>query len=132
MQLKAEVNREAPGQELHSVASVLPLRGYRYIIPFMRLSMSVQKQLKATPGLVRFAMKTDIPRKRFWTFTVWTDRKAMGTFVRTEPHATAVKRFSEWGGAGAFAEWTGPEGKLDWKEAELRLRQPTFRSGDKR
>ena len=133
MEIRGEVSPSKAGEELFCVASVLPLRGYRHVIPFMRMSMKVQRQLKTTPGLVRYAMKTDIPRKRFWTFTVWTDRKAMAAFVRTEPHATAVGRFGKWGGEGAgFAEWTSTEGKLDWNEVWERLKKPTFGYGDRR
>ncbi|MFQ5933165.1 MAG: hypothetical protein ACE5KI_00810 [Dehalococcoidia bacterium] len=121
------------GVEVLCVVSALPLRRWRDVIPFLRMTYRVDKQLKETPGLVRHAVKANFLRKRFWTFSAWRDRESMVEFVRSEPHATAVKRFEVWGGEGAaFAEWQSVDGSIDWTGARERLRDPTFRYGQQR
>lgn len=83
--------------------------------------------MRKTDGVVRYGLKTDFPRKRFWTYSVWKNRQAIGPFVAGEPHATAVKKFAEWAGAGAaFVEWENSAGNVDWDEASRRLEKPTF------
>ncbi len=47
----------------------------------------------------------------------------MRSLVRSEPHAEAVRRFSEW---AAFVEWENIDGKVDWEEADRRMEVPTF------
>ncbi len=45
----------------------------------------------------------------------------------TEPHATAVKKFTEWSGEGsAFVEWTDQSNSINWTEALKQLKNPTF------
>jgi len=109
-------------------ATVLPLRRYRDIPAFLALSTRVAKQVKRTDGAVRYALNTDMRRKKFWTVSAWRDRAAMRAFVQAEPHLTATKRFAQWAGEGAaFVEWTAPDGKVDWKDVLKRLKTPTFR-----
>jgi hypothetical protein len=113
--------------EFTSVATYLPVRKWRYVIPFFRMSGRVEKQLRGTEGVVRYGLKTDFLHKRFWTYSVWSSRKAIGPFVATEPHSTAVKKFAEWVGEGAaFVDWNDADGRVDWEEAARRLKSPTF------
>ncbi len=60
------VNPAPAGADLFIVASSLPLKSYGNILPFMRMANRVEAQLKVTPGLVRYGLMTDLPRKRFW------------------------------------------------------------------
>ena len=44
-----------------------------------------------------------------------------------EPHATAIRKFTEWAGEGsAFVEWTSPNNTIDWPEAMKKLERPTY------
>jgi quinol monooxygenase YgiN len=109
------------------VATYLPLRSFWNIIPFLRLSNKVEGQLRASRGIVRYALRTNIPQKRFWTISVWTNRDDMALFSRSEPHRTAMKKFQNWGTEEAgIAEWTWTDGSIDWREAEKRLESPMF------
>jgi hypothetical protein len=113
--------------ELTSIATFLPVRKWRYVIPFFRMARRVEQQARKSEGLVRYGLKTDFPHRRFWTYSVWKSRGAVGSFVAAEPHSSAVKLFSRWAEKGAaFVEWTGPDGKVDWAEANRRLKNPTF------
>lgn len=124
-----EPSSEAP--KYMCVASVLPVRRWRQVLAFVRLSMKVKKQMLASPGLVNGNMRADFLRKRFYTYTVWRDKATMLAFVRAEPHATALRRFAPWTAPGAaFAEWTSSEGAVDWREGMRRLENPALRFGN--
>jgi quinol monooxygenase YgiN len=115
------------GQPFVVVATYLPLRRYRDVISFVRLSGRVEAQLRASRGAIRYALKTDIPRKRFWTLSVWSSDESMSSFSRSEPHRTAMKKFYDWGTEkAAIVEWTSNDGKIDWGEAEEKLQRPMF------
>ncbi|MCI0440064.1 MAG: DUF3291 domain-containing protein [Chloroflexi bacterium] len=123
----AQIQTPPAGGEYVSIVTYLPLRGWRYLIPFMRMSGRVEKQLKQSTGAISYGMAADLFGKRFYTLTVWQDRRAMGEFVRAEPHAEAIRRFEEWAGEGAsFAEWQTSDPRANWNEAMERLKSPTF------
>ncbi|MDF2727337.1 MAG: hypothetical protein K0S84_880 [Nitrososphaera sp.] len=108
-------------------ATFLPLKGWRYMIPFQLMSSKVLKQAKQSHGIVDHAVKADFPKKYFWTLSIWKDRGSMRQFVMAEPHITAMKKFEEWAGDGsAFADWTSSSSSIDWEEAMRRLQNPTF------
>ena len=110
-----------------SIATFLPVRTWGYVIPFLVMSFRVERQAKKTPGLVKYGLKADFPRRRFWTLTVWSNRESIRAFVASKPHKTAVERFSRWAGEGsAFAEWNSNEDSVNWPEAMERLKTPTF------
>ena len=120
-----------PGEgEFVSIALFLPVRRWRDVVAFLRLAGQVEQQLRKSEGLVRYGLKTDLPRKRFWTYSVWMGREGIGPFVAAQPHATAVKTFARWAGKGAaFVEWNNSDGTVDWEEAARRLKNPTFYYG---
>jgi hypothetical protein len=63
----------------------------------------------------------------FWTYSVWRSEEAIEPFVRTEPHATAIRKIAQWAAEGAaFSQWKSTNGKIDWDETNRRLEQPTF------
>ena len=74
MQFKGAIEPAQPGAELLCIGARLPLKGFRRLFPFMRSFMRVAGHSRRTSGLARFAMKTDLPRKTFWTITAWRDR----------------------------------------------------------
>ena len=112
------------------VATVLPIRRWQDVLPFLLLTRHIRKQLRASPGLVRYRVKAGWLRRRFWTLSVWRSKVAMQAFVRTGAHARAVGRFSEWAAPGAaFVEWYSPKERVRWREAFERLKNPTFTYG---
>ena len=122
-----EILRAGAGGEFLCVATFLPVQRWRDVLPFLRMTSRVERQLAESEGLVRYGLRADPLRKRFWTFTVWQGRDAANAFVAAEPHATAVRRFRDWAGEGAaFVEWESAEGSIDWGEALRRLQHPTF------
>jgi hypothetical protein len=127
MQKRVEVGRAYSSDEFLCIATFLPLRRWRDVIPFLRMSSRVERQLRETTGLARYSLRADFLHRRFWTLSVWADRAAVNAFVRSEPHATATSRFQDWAEEGAaFVQWTSPEGSINWKEAMERLKDPSF------
>jgi len=121
------VSDQEAGAEVLCVATVLELRGWRYLLPFMRLSGRVFTQLDETPGLLRWAVLAEPWRKRFYTFTAWKDRASMAAFINAGAHAEAVTMMRVWGSPNsAFSEWTSSELPGRLSEIKERLKQPTF------
>jgi hypothetical protein len=109
------------------VATFLPLKRWSDLISFMILSRKVLKQIKSSEGIANYAVKADLPKKNFWTLSIWNDIESLKLFIPTEPHATAIKKFTEWAGeSSAFVEWTSPSKEINWPEAMIKLENPTF------
>ncbi len=109
------------------VAIYLPVSRWRYVIPFLRATSAIRRQLKGTPGLVSYQLKSNFFRRQFWTLSVWRDRASINAYVRSGAHAQAMQHAQEWAGPwAAFAEWTGTSGGVSWKDALERLKEPTF------
>lgn len=124
---QTEVHPQLTGGELLHIATFLPVRRWRHVPAFIRMSMHVERQLKQTPGVIRFGLRAAPLRKQFWTLSVWTDRDSVNSLVHTGIHVEAVRRFPDWAGPGAaFVEWTSADGAIDWTEANVRLQNPTF------
>lgn len=118
---------EHSADDFFCVATVLPIRRWQDVLPFLLLTWQIGKQLRASPGLVGYRVKAGLLRRRFWTLSVWRTKVAMQAFVRIGVHAQAVSRFSEWAAPGAaFAEWYSPKKRVTWREAFERLKTPTY------
>jgi hypothetical protein len=102
-------------QNFLCVATFLPLKSWKYMIPFQLLTLRILRQIKQTKGVINYAVKADLPRKHFWTASVKKDQHSLRSFMIAEPHATAVRKFSEWSGDGsAFVEWTDRSDSINW------------------
>ena len=122
--------RRTEASDFFCVATVLPLRSWKHVLPFFLLTYRVRRQLRASPGLVRYRLKAAWLEKRFWTVSVWRSKPDADAFVRSGPHAFAVKQFQEWAAPGAaFVEWHSSKPRVAWREALERLSTPTFTYG---
>jgi quinol monooxygenase YgiN len=109
------------------IATFLPLKSWRYMIPFQLMTSKVLKQIRRNEGVINYAVKANFLKRHFWTFSIWKDHNSLRQFVMSEPHATAVKKFSEWVGEGsAFVEWSSQSEVIDWREAFKKLQEPPF------
>jgi len=80
----------------------LPLRRSRWIPGFLRETQRVRRQLSTTPGLVGYALRADLVRRRFWTVSVWVDEGSLRAFVAAEPHRSVMGRLRGRMGATGF------------------------------
>lgn len=91
------------------------------------MTSKVLKQIKQSKGVVNYVVKADFPTKHFWIVSIWEDQDSLRSFMMAEPHATAVKKFSEWSGKGsAFVEWTDQSDSINWIEALKKLKDLSF------
>lgn len=42
-----------------------------------------------------YSVNADFPKKHFWTLSIWKSEGSLRRFVMTEPHAIAVRKFTE-------------------------------------
>ncbi len=116
----------SPEQEYLALATFLPLQSYRATPRFLRLTSSVVEQLEHTGGLVGYSLLAQPARKRFWTSSAWTDRRALSAFVREMPHLAAMGQLRPHLGPTRFTAWTvlGSALPISWDEATQRLMDP--------
>ncbi len=62
--------------ELLHVATYLPLKGWRHVIPFLAMSMRIEKQLKHSSGVVSYGLRAKVANRHFWTLSIWTEPEA--------------------------------------------------------
>ena len=109
------------------VATFLPLKSWKYMFSFQRLSSKVLKQIKENEGAINYAVKGNLLKKHFWTLSIWRDNNSLRRLILEEPHATAVRKFTDGAGEGsAFLDWTSPNNTIDWSEALKKLENPTY------
>ncbi|MBM3945525.1 MAG: DUF3291 domain-containing protein [SAR202 cluster bacterium] len=113
---------DAPKQYV-CVATVFHVRRWRHVLPLMKMANAVARQAQESPGIVRYGLRANLFKRRFWTVSVWDDPASIKTFMQAEPHATAMRMSPEWAGGGAaFVRWESEDRAVDWKVAEERLR----------
>ncbi len=106
-----------------AVATRLHLRNPIYFPQFISMAYKVRKQAEQTRGNEMAAIGGIPLVNRFETLSVWTDRPSMLAFLKTEPHATAIRKMAKWGsGKSKFAEWTTVNRVVGWKEAHEHLK----------
>ncbi|HVM36706.1 MAG TPA: hypothetical protein VM784_15380 [Actinomycetota bacterium] len=71
------------------------LKGTRFFPSMVRASLRIRKQLRESPGCLRFATIVMSPRD-FWTITVWRTRGEMLEFMRSGAHEDIMWEFSRW------------------------------------
>ena len=119
-----------PDHDYFVMASRLPLRSYRTIPTFLRLTLSVARQLERTEGLVGYTLLAQPAKKTFWTLSAWTDQRHLDAFAGTMPHLAVIRKLRPHMGQTKFTFWTVPGSKLPitWDEATERLTRPAPRS----
>jgi heme-degrading monooxygenase HmoA len=107
-----------PKTDYIAMASRLPLRRHRSIPGFLRDTLRIRSQLAETAGLVGYGLKADIPRKTFWTFSVWEDEASLAAFARSSPHRQLARRLVPHMGPTRFRtfELRGDRLPMTWDE----------------
>lgn len=106
-------------REYFALLSYLPLKKYRAIPSFLRFTLRIQKQLRATPGAVGYSLRAKLLSRNFWTLSAWVDEKALMDFVMKIPHEQAMKAMLPHMGPTKFTKWkvAGSALPLRWEEA---------------
>jgi heme-degrading monooxygenase HmoA len=115
----------ASDQRCLVMASRLPLRSYWMIPRFLRLTLSVARQLERSDGLVGYSLLAQPMKKTFWTLSAWRSQQELDAFVKTMPHLGVMRTLRPHMGATRFTFWTvtGSALPISWDEAVGRLAQ---------
>ena len=85
----------------------------------MLQSIGIQRQLRASRGLIGYSLRARLAVKQFWTLSAWEDEAALLGFVRASPHVEIMTTPAPYMGKTSFVRWKvkGSELPLDWDEA---------------
>ena len=112
-----------PDRSYLVMASRLPLRSRRTVPRFLRLTLSVVRQLERTDGLVGYTLLAQPMKKTFWTLSAWTDQQHLDAFAGSMPHLAIIRKLRPRMGPTRFTFWTvqGSALPITWDEATDRL-----------
>ena len=111
-------------QEPTVVATRLKLRNWLQLGRFFKVNGQVERQLKASPGLITYSLKADFLRLHFSTLSVWEDNQSVGAFVSSGAHREAIAVFDEIAvrEQSGFVRWKSSAAQdVTWKEARQRV-----------
>src|SRR6478672_11779156 len=96
-----------PEREYAALLSYLPLkRAWR--LPWLMLqSIRIQRQLRASRGLIGYSLRAQLAVKRFWTLSTWEDEAALQRFVRAPPHVEIMTALAPHMGKTSFVRLEG-------------------------
>lgn len=120
-----------PGTDVRYLAllTYFHLNSLGKLIPFLRMSARVSRQIEATPGAIGYAMLANPVKRRFWTLSAWEDpdnEETLRDFVRAIPHREAMRAFGATSGVEFKSlRWTikGSDLPLTWKAAAAEVRK---------
>jgi len=113
------------GNRYLALISFLPVRHFRAIPKFFRLTSEIQRQLRTAPGLVGYSLDARPFARKFWTLSVWRDQRSLMDFVRQMPHSRITQELAAYLGKSQFAQWQveAQDIPLDWNRAKARITQ---------
>jgi hypothetical protein len=110
--------------------SITRLRGrsWRYLPGFVIQSLRAARQAKLATGSLSVSVLRDADWA-FWTRTVWRDKAAMRSFMRSGVHRRIMARLPEWCDEAALVHWVQDANEPpSWPEAHRRLQGEGRRS----
>src|SRR5260370_38480679 len=112
-------------REYFALLSLLPLKKCRSIPTFLKYLFQIQKQLRATPGVIGYSLRAKVLSRNFWTLSAWADEETLMDFVAKIPHAQAMKAMVPHMGPTKFTKCKvlGTGLPLRWEEPMERSQQ---------
>ena len=106
-----------------ALLSYLPLRSYLRIPSFFRHTFEIEQQLRASAGLIGYALPAHLLSREFWTVSVWEGDAALMDFVQRAPHSTVMEKLRFHMGPTRFTYWqvSGAAIPPTWQEARGRM-----------
>ena len=84
----------------------LRLSGPHMLLPFVRFSVRIERQLRAGAGVRGFRTGADFFNLCFYHLSVWTDRSGIQAFTVAAPHVDAMTQLSGRLGQTVFRYWS--------------------------
>jgi hypothetical protein len=115
-------------QDAYVMASKFELTSAWRSPAFVAQAIRAWQQARRSPGVFGATLRAQPLRRTYWTLSAWTDKAALDTFARTEPHRTIMRQVRPWAKTATFRFWTVPADKLTpaelWAEAQRRINAP--------
>lgn len=86
----------------------LRIRKWRYLLPFLYLTLLSQRQARRAQGNLSSSVKHDA-HLVFWTITLWHDEHSMRAFRNHGAHMRAMPRLRDWCDEATYVHWEQDE-----------------------
>jgi hypothetical protein len=117
--------------EAQCMASRLEVKSVRDAPAFLIASLTLWRQARRSPGALGVALKAEMLKGTFWTYSAWTDKEAIYTYARTEPHKSTIARKRKVMREATFVFFTAPVDELPMSWDEIRRRVAEERASAK-
>ncbi|WP_433733109.1 hypothetical protein ACQP0C_12675 [Nocardia sp. CA-129566] len=108
--------------EAQCMASRLEVESVRHAPAFLLASLRLWRQARRSPGALGVALKAEMWKGTFWTYSAWTDKAAIYAYAGAEPHRSTVQRKRKVMREATFVFFTAPVDELPMSWDEIRRR----------
>ncbi len=105
------------------MASRLEVKSLLNAPSFLIASLSLWRQARRSPGLLGVALKAEMFKGTFWTYSAWENKAAIYAYAGSEPHKSTVERKRKVMREATFVFFNAPvdELPLPWDEIRRRI-----------
>lgn len=104
------------------MASRLEVKSLLNAPGFLIASLTLWRQARRSPGLLGVALKAEMLRGTFWTYSAWTDKSAIYAYAGAEPHKSTIERKRKVMREATFVFFDAPVDELPMSWDEIRRR----------
>jgi hypothetical protein len=108
--------------EAQCMASRLEVKSLRQAPGFLLASLALWRQARRSPGALGVALKAEMLKGTFWTYSAWTDKAAIYAYAGAEPHRSTVARKRKVMREATFVFFSAPAEELPMSWEEIRGR----------
>ncbi|WP_297624750.1 hypothetical protein [Nocardia sp.] len=108
--------------EVQCMASRLEVKSLRNAPGFLIASLALWWQARHAPGALGVALKAEVLKGTFWTYSAWIDKAAIYAYAGAEPHKSTVERKRKVMREATFVYFTAPVDELPMSWDEIRRR----------
>ncbi|WP_433202468.1 hypothetical protein ACQP1G_12330 [Nocardia sp. CA-107356] len=116
--------------EAQCMASRLEVKSWWHTPGFLLASLALWRQARRSPGALGVALKAEMWKCTFWTYSAWTDKAAIYAYAGAEPHKSTIQRKRKVMREATFVFFTAPvdELPLSWDEIRRRIAEERDRA----
>ncbi|MFE3190838.1 hypothetical protein ACFXHA_17640 [Nocardia sp. NPDC059240] len=109
--------------EVQCMASRLEVENLRSAPGFLMASLALWWQARRSPGALGVALKAEMFKGVFWTYSAWENKAAIYAYAGAEPHKSTVARKRKVMREATFVFFDAPvvELPLSWDEIRRRI-----------
>ncbi|MEV0342638.1 hypothetical protein AB0H49_26785 [Nocardia sp. NPDC050713] len=108
--------------EVQCMASRLEVESLRSAPGFLIASLALWWQARRSPGVLGVALKAEMLKGTFWTYSAWEDKAAIYAYAGSEPHKSTVERKRKVMRDATFVFFSAPVDELPLSWGEIRRR----------